>query len=244
MTVIRVLCIHGFRQTALQLKGRTRALEKRLRQYVRDHSNGRYRCELVFDVEGPHALPHIVAKDGGDVVGSKPRRAWLVTKEQYNHIDDGAWVHNPNQFLMQTEGWRESLDVLDGHLDRHGPFDCILGFSQGAAVAGYLAVRESARPPVQRRFKSVIIISGYVLAMLKELKVKNVPAMLPSLHVYGGDDKDCQVPKDCSLELAGHFDESTRSLLQTDSGHLIPSSREYVAEIGHFLLQHCASISN
>lgn len=243
MTVIRVLCIHGFRQQALQLKGRTRALEKRLRQYIRDHSGGRYRCDLLFDVEGPHTLPHIVAGEGGEVGRqSKPRRAWLVTKEQYHHTDDGAWVKNTNQILMQTEGWKESLDVLEGHLDRHGPFDCMLGFSQGAAVAGLLAVRESARPPDQRRFKSVIIVSGYVLSIMKEFEV-NTPAMMPSLHVFGGDDKDSQVPKDSSLELAEYFDESARILLQTDSGHLIPSSREYVAEIGHFLLQQCASIS-
>ncbi|GAB4817176.1 hypothetical protein N2152v2_004222 [Parachlorella kessleri] len=93
----------------------------------------------------------------------QPKRAWLLPPLQYavlhqHQIDsehpgggDGAppgspdtstcsqeWATDEWQFLHQTAGWPESWRHIQHILATQGPFDGILGFSQGAAVAAVL----------------------------------------------------------------------------------------------------------
>lgn len=53
---------------------------------------------------------------------------WLQAPE---HVGDQQQLH-------QTEGWEQSLAALQSYMQVQGPFDGLLGFSQGAAVAAAL----------------------------------------------------------------------------------------------------------
>ncbi|EFN56380.1 hypothetical protein CHLNCDRAFT_57621 [Chlorella variabilis] len=237
---LRILCLHGFRQTARNFEGRTHGLRKRLRDVA----------EFVF-VDGPHQLPawtkppaageagaeadaeagavaEAVAEAGrgpspgsppvrqesqeaavGDLdaelaaelaailaqqqadcedpteeeqrqrqqqpqrqgrqqeqqgqLGGPPRRAWLLVPEQYAALqhpqqEEAQEQHSNSsaapgpglaagyvdewQFQAQTAGWRQSEQLLSRVLGDQGPWDGVLGFSQGAAVAGFLAARQ------------------------------------------------------------------------------------------------------
>jgi predicted sulfurtransferase len=191
----RILCLHGFRQTAKSFQGRTSALRKRLKNVA----------EFVF-IDAPHTLPDIFGsihgtKDEGEDSKQKQekqtdeadqaptkspspsgsssppqpqwgqqkrlRRAWLLTPQQYANPDTipESTSLDQEQYQSQTAGLEESLKIVDQVLDTQGPWDGILGFSQGASLAALLAARECERerslPKKERRFKFVICCSGY-----------------------------------------------------------------------------------
>ena len=205
-------------------------------------TGGAVDCELCFDACGPHVLPKYLGAGGGTTYtetghdSGRSKRAWLLTPEQY-HGKTG-WLDSKTslgqQYLSQTCGWDESQTVLDNILDSKS-YDAVMGFSQGASVAAYVAMKESLNA---QRFRCAILISGYQLHLMDEFR-DDFAAPLPSLHVYGEGSKDLQIPSSESRALAGRFDSSMRQEIQTSNGHLVPSSREHVATIGSFLLQHC-----
>lgn len=254
----RILFIHGFRQTAKGFHGRTRALQKRLNQCGLRNKGVTFHFEFV---EGPHKLPHRVRNTddesiivGKDVVplcsdnhGVNVKKGWLLTQEQYDELyslkRSGAAVQEwgRDQFEQQTSGWSESHKVLENSLNQLGPFDCIFGFSQGAAIVGALCAVESLRPKEDRRFKAAILASGYVSTahneIFDECKARgNID--IPSLHIYGDDAKDGQISNRKSEELMSKFRESVA--LRHNNGHLIPSSKEQVSCIAEFIFNACS----
>jgi predicted sulfurtransferase/predicted esterase len=254
---LRILCLHGFRQTGRNFRGRTAALQKRLKEYV----------EFVF-VDGPYRLPFVVQPkmselncEASEVVSKMlntsgardPKRAWLVTPQQLSHlqitseesvtIDDkgSSYQFDTNQYKFQTEGWDESYSVLNDALERMGPCDGILGFSQGAAIAAAMAALESKSQNLSKRFKFVIICSGYISAVPEHRVALNewrdqggVP--LPSLHLYTADaEADRQIVPSESTALWECFQPQQRTLLRHGNGHLIPSTKAAAARVLHFL---------
>lgn len=179
---LRLLCLHGFRQTAKQFHGRTHALRKRLKDVA----------EFVF-VDAPHLLqcyykpkeqrqdaPTAGGSDrevavaeldsGADpsaadcAAGRRPgvaaahKRAWLLSLADTMAAASGAdsppadpnWQpapdgFDPQQLQTQTEGWEASLAALQAFIRIQGPFDGVLGFSQGAAVAAALCALQQLR---------------------------------------------------------------------------------------------------
>lgn len=227
-----ILCIHGFRQHAKGLQGRTRSLEKKLK---------RANIVLTF-VDGPHVLPW-VQKDGTVVDIKSNRRAWMVSESQYASIkrQDGdisnCWVDMDEQYRTQVAGWEESKKVIDGVLDTNC-IDCLFGFSQGAAVVGVMAGLESERPVQQRRFKCAVMASGYVPTAQEPMFQRWLSRggiNIPSMHIYGDDSKDKQVQNAESERLMDMFEQSQVRAMHHNRGHLIPSSKEEAAELIEFL---------
>jgi predicted esterase len=193
--VLHILCLHGFRQSGKQFKGRLQALQKRLRGVAR----------LSF-MDAPFELPHFISPaqeplGSGHQQQCQPRRAWLVSQpllelqRQQQHeqasrphevcmsiiptdtqnaasqhgkestpsaflqagpvgkapqatpgaspqenaaMQAPAWIDSA-QLHQQTIGWDQALAAVQLHMAAHGPYDGLLGFSQGAAVAAAVA---------------------------------------------------------------------------------------------------------
>jgi predicted esterase len=262
---LRVLCLHGFRQTASSLHGRTAALRKRLRGVA----------EFVF-ADGPHALPLLLAPGGGKTEGggdgrsggvqqARPRRAWLITPEQHAALhapaQDGEGAAGAASELgvdeaqrqRQTAGWAESGAALRRLLEEQGPFDGVMGFSQGAAVAAALCALQQGEGQGEGEgqvrtqgglLKFAILCSGYLPAepALRDALARaraGGGAPLPSLHVHAGGGAaaaaDGQVAPSESQALAECFDPRRRAALLHSGGHVIPSSRAAAQRIRHFL---------
>ena len=249
----RILCLHGFRQTAKNFQSRTAALRKRLKNVA----------ELVF-IDAPHTLPYSnkdSTKDDKDEKEEEeeaasehryPRKGWLLIPEQYNSNDNAVQqntsLFDSTQYQKQTCGWRETIETIARTLEEKGPFAGCLGFSQGAAVAAVLAALEGHRPVNQRRFKFVVLCSSYLSAVPEHQLLlqhwrrsckegSGIP--LPSLHVYGitagdgggGCEPDCKAVWEC-------FDASKRVLLRQGSGaHMqtIPRSKAATARVAEFI---------
>lgn len=160
-----------------------------------------------------------------------PRRcAWLLTPEQHaaQHEEQragtcqddvpagtaaaaaaAAWVDD-TQFQRQAAGWAESEQELQRVLREQGPFDGVLGFSQGAAVAAVLAVQHARQQQQQEQhppggiggngacegsvgagaLRFAIMCSGYrsplpAHAALLDAAAAAGGAPIPTLHIYG-----------------------------------------------------------
>eukprot|EP00897_Mesotaenium_endlicherianum_P005108 jgi/Mesen1/4625/ME000237S03664 len=91
-------------------------------------------------------------RDRGVVVPEKPGQdEWRAT---------AASQHDPLQYRRQVAGWEASRQYLQQVFREQGPFDGVLGFSQGAAVVHALTrLREQSTGAIDFRF--AILCSGF-----------------------------------------------------------------------------------
>ncbi|KAM6163113.1 esterase OVCA2 [Rhynchocyon petersi] len=204
---LRVLCLAGFRQSERGFREKTGALRKALRG----------RAELVC-LSGPHPVPEAADPDGaGPHAGSCPPeqqpRGWWFSEE--------AAVFSALEEPTVCWGLQEALDAVAQALSKLGPFDGLLGFSQGAALAALvcaLGQAGDARFPLP---KFTILVSGFCPRGhgLQEPILK-APLSLPSLHVFG--DTDRVIPSQESMRLASQFPGAVT--LNHSGGHFIPAA--------------------
>ena len=112
------------------------------------------------------------------------------------------------QWRQQTEGWPASEAALLDVLQHEGPFDGVLGFSQGAAVAAALCAQQQQpaavsmqarrrwhRPRPSLRF--AILCSGYPSAAPEHraMHAEVGPLQLPTLHVFGSHAAQTRRPQ-------------------------------------------------
>lgn len=236
---LRILCLHGFRQNASSFKGRTASLAKKLKNIA----------ELVF-VDAPHELPFIYQPladqnhscDSAFAQQCPPfnhcnkRFAWLIAGD-YDGKHDAEWQmakipFNSLQYQQQTEGLEKSIEYLKTLFSQVGPFDGILGFSQGAAMAALVSAhREKLKGDINFRF--VILCSGFAVNMAGYAEGS---INCPSLHIFGNKEgKDRQIDCQASKQLASLFENGCSVIIEHDLGHIIPTRSPYIAEIKDFL---------
>ncbi|XP_041582725.1 esterase OVCA2 [Vulpes lagopus] len=204
---LRVLALAGFRQSERGFREKTGALRKALRG----------RAELVC-LSGPHLVSGAVGSEGAGPDSEpclppeeQPRGWWFSEQE--------ADVFNALSQPTVCRGLEEALGTVAQALKRLGPFDGLLGFSQGAALAALvcaLGQAGDARFPLP---KFIILVSGFCPRGLgPEESVLQGPLSLPSLHVFG--DTDCVIPSQESMQLASRFTGAIT--LTHPGGHFIP----------------------
>lgn len=146
-------------------------------------------AELVY-IDAPHAS------------GDNDGRAW------WHASDDGS----------RYEGMQESIEHIASVVESRGPFDGVVGFSQGAVFGSILL----AHPNTRRYWRYGVLISGFPA---RDNAVKDADwyqlVHIPSLHVYGENDK--LVPPAFSALLADRFVASRRHVHL--GGHLPPFAR-------------------
>jgi len=122
-------------------------------------------------------------------------------------------------------GFEESLEYLKEVFKTQGPFDGILGFSQGGVMAAILCGM-LGQPGSNISFKFAMLFSAYA-TKVKRLRehYKQVPKAFPTLQVFGGE-KDTFVPPESSRELAGLFPKDVTTIYEHKGGHYIPVTAE------------------
>lgn len=192
---LRLLALHGYRQSERRFRQRTGALRKDLRG----------RAELVaFDA--PHLVPG-GEEDGADD-GDDPPRGW--------------WFSRPGAFeareaAEEPAGLDEALAAVAEALAERGPFDGLLGFSQGAALAAMVcALRARGDPRFPVAF--AILVAGFASRAPAHGHFYREPIALPTLHVVG--EADAVIAAPLSLELAQSFVEPV--VVTHPGGHFVP----------------------
>jgi predicted esterase len=136
-----------------------------------------------------------------------------------------------------------------------GPFDGVLGFSQGAAMAlllcalqslrdtGAAATAEVADDPITSqllelagpiRFRFVLLCSGFVPPVPALAPLLRVPLALPALVLLGTGDRQTHGGA-LSEAAAAALDAAHATVLRHDMGHVIPTAPVHVVVMRAFL---------
>jgi len=122
---------------------------------------------------------------------------------------------------MAYAGAKESVDAVRKAFAEHGPFDGILGFSQGAAMTALLCGMRQQNLPENAwlDFRFAILVSGFK-PRAKELSHNfEQPIEVPSLHIIGETDDKVAPAK--SMDMLAGF--ASPVLYNHPGGHYIPS---------------------
>ncbi|XP_020380558.2 esterase OVCA2 [Rhincodon typus] len=207
--VLRLLCVHGYRQDGRSFRERTGSLRKALRK----------RAELLYVSSplrvplslGASAQPPAVAGDGTQMGETEEDgRGWWFSnpaEDSFNALDR----------VESCKGLEESLETISKAMTELGPFDGIMGFSQGAAlVAMVCALKQKGDPRFQ--FDFAILVAGFKSRCKLHEHFYQEPIAVPSLHVFG--DTDRVIPGQLSQDLSTSFVDPV--ILTHSGGHFVP----------------------
>lgn len=137
---------------------------------------------------------------------------------------------------MEWGKFDETVKFLEGVFTQQGPFDGILGFSQGACVAGVLsAMLEHGRLPSGISFSFAVLISGFEPRDERYRDIcspQHKITKVRSLHVVGQADE--VVDPSRSLQVADLFHNPT--IVEHDKGHMVPSDKRVRDALKSFML--------
>eukprot|EP00457_Paulinella_chromatophora_P013886 gb/GEZN01014243.1/.p1 GENE.gb/GEZN01014243.1/~~gb/GEZN01014243.1/.p1 ORF type:complete len:279 (-),score=44.91 gb/GEZN01014243.1/:126-962(-) len=206
----RVLCLHGFRTSGEVLKWQLSFLLKRLHEKSGTHWEFSY-------LDAP--LPASGTTDAMimEIFGTGPYYEW--------------WNAEKKGEEMVYRGSTATITYVKAYLDKHGPFDALLGFSQGAAVVSVLSALNASqgwhRTHPRRQWTFDVLMCG-VPAAASEFKSLFVePLCTPSLHVLDRMDP----VKSRSEELYEVYAGGRRHRVEKNEGHFPPRRRDVNDEI-------------
>ena len=247
---LKILCLHGYAQNAEFFRQRTGSIRKKLKStcdfhflnvgksYTTQASSTRladpirsatHMCEPCLG-QAPHEatasfLPTDVNGDAGE--GRGDQRGWWNAAEA---------AESPGQSKTYV-GLEDSLALARQTLQEDGPFDGLLGFSQGATLGAILCLAPSSLPPLPP-LRFAVLVSGFMprdpaLELLVGTADGRPPLRvpLPSLHVMGENDQ--LVAATSSRRLSDCFAGAT--LHYHEGGHLVPSSADFRALLKDFV---------
>eukprot|EP00004_Rigifila_ramosa_P006886 TRINITY_DN1781_c0_g1_i1.p1 TRINITY_DN1781_c0_g1~~TRINITY_DN1781_c0_g1_i1.p1 ORF type:complete len:840 (-),score=221.43 TRINITY_DN1781_c0_g1_i1:1266-3746(-) len=208
---MKILVLHGFTQSAVFLRSRTAKLRAALAgtgiQLI--YANGAVtadtsakavrECAAVTSSSQSMPPPQFLETDDGesDYVGE--RRAWWNVREP-----------TPGQVVY--DGLDQSLAALKQLWHAQGPFDGVIGLSQGATLAAILT-----QLPDWSSLKFAVCVSGFLPAVPPFNRISHV--MLPSFHIIGQADRLLENSKSHALA-AAFLDPIVR---EHDGGHFAPN---------------------
>ncbi|KAK2828253.1 hypothetical protein Q5P01_019287 [Channa striata] len=222
MAPLRVLCVHGYRQNGASFRDKTGALRKLLRKQV----------ELVY-VSAPHGVRRAggggeaaAKEDGSDCGpgGDEDPRGWWFSDVQ-------ARSFNAQQQCEESLGLDESVEVVREAVKAQGPFDGIMGFSQGAAFVAMLCSLQQQQLEPEFNFRFAILVAGFRSACKEHQKFYSAPLQIPSLHVFGLEDR--VIPDNMSRELLPSFQDA--QVLTHPGGHFVPAASAHRQTYQDFL---------
>jgi predicted esterase len=206
MRKARVLCLHGYAQNAEFFRSRLGALRKALKSVVAD----------FHFIDAPHAA---TAEFLGDVPEDRGAAlGWFNPKE----TTKGARPAISREYV----GLEASLRAVRRAVEEHGPFDGVLGFSQGGTIAALCCLRpelwwEGPHSP----FGFAVLFSAFEprdASFALAASPSDPPVVLPSFHCFGLADPS--VPPASSKRVAARFSGAREH--EHEGGHGVPSDAQ------------------
>lgn len=114
---LKFLCLHGYRQNGESFKSKIGSFRKHVCKYA----------DFVF-INAPHVVPAGSAGSSGS--RNQDQRSWWFNKE------DGTFSGTHRS--AHVVGFKESVELVEKVWREQGPFQGLLGFSQGACFVGLL----------------------------------------------------------------------------------------------------------
>ncbi|XP_026227893.1 esterase OVCA2 [Anabas testudineus] len=221
MAPLRVLCVHGYRQNSGSFREKTGALRKLLKK----------QAELVY-LSAPHSVKHTCTEETPDKEngpgpgpgGDEDPRGWWFSDIQ-------ARSFSAQQHCEESLGLIESVTAVREAVKVQGPFDGIMGFSQGAAFVAMLCSLQEQKLEPDFSFRFAIVVAGFRSACTEHQKFYDAPLQIPSLHVFGLEDR--VIPDNMSRELLPSFKDP--QVLTHAGGHFVPAASAHRQTYQDFL---------
>jgi predicted esterase len=234
----------GFTQSGPSFHAKTRALEKNLTKAFPSGITLHYPTapHRLAPADIPFPLPSSTSNDS-DAPEEVDAWAWWRRKD----------ISSDNGDPYTYEGLEKGISSIADVLKTEGPFDGVIGFSQGGACAGIVAsllesgrkeafgkdgimpfpesFAEGAHPPL----KFAVSYSGFAPRDLKLYRGFYEPKITtPMLHVLGTLDAVVEEAK--SLALVEACKESEGRVVYHPGGHFLPASQKaYVGALIGFM---------
>lgn len=142
------------------------------------------------------------------------QKGWWFSDAQTHSFD-------ARQECESSLGLEQSLEVVQMAVKELGPFDGILGFSQGAALVAMLCSLQEQKLDPTFDFRFAILVAGFRSACAQhQYFYKDVNITVPSLHVFGQHDKVIQ--EQMSRDLLPLFPGA--QVLNHQGGHFVPAA--------------------
>ncbi|XP_044254437.1 esterase AGAP003155 isoform X1 [Tribolium madens] len=202
---LKILAIHGYRQNAETFKQKTGSFRKMVHKWA----------EFTY-ITAPHKVTLIDDLNQTDDINigqsqDEEQYGWFFNRD--DHTFRGIRKGGP------AIGFADSVKFVEEVFEKEGPFDGILGFSQGACFVGLLCDLQQ-RHLTKCKFNFAIMASGFKSGCLPHLKYFIETITLPSLHVYGESDKI--IPTEMSGTLSEAFLEPR--IVKHPGGHYLPAT--------------------
>jgi len=183
-------------------------------------------AEFIF-IDAPHKpnLPTEPEQDKTPQNNREDPRAWWFSRadQQFSSRD----------VTELDDGFTETVQYVLDFIKKEGPFDGIVAFSQGAALAFLLLALERLGK-VDLKLRCVILVSAFpsLSSKHKELVGQEIVG-IPSLHVFGSNDQT--VNCDISRRLAEKFVDPPAICIEHTGGHFIPTLTPYKQTILEYM---------
>lgn len=209
MGKLRILCLHGYRQNEQSFREKTGGLRKLIKR----------EAEFVF-TSAPHVIP-------------EPENLARLPPDQ----ERGWFFSRPEKAYKATDetdvclGLEESIEHVEMVMEQSGPYDGLLGFSQGACFISLLCSHKARHPDSPVQFRFVVLFAGFKSLLVPHVEEYAVPFAAPSLHAVG--ESDGVVPLKMAEDLLPCFVNATP--YRHSGGHYIPASPPLRTAIQDFL---------
>ncbi|XP_077517548.1 esterase OVCA2-like isoform X2 [Amblyomma americanum] len=211
-----ILCLHGYRQDAAGFKSKLGGFRKATKSLL----------DLVFI-----DAPHLIENDALCVGDNEGGRGWWFSSEK---------SFSAREYTDTCRGFEESVKAIEQACKLEGPFDGILGFSQGAAMAAMILLMQCLKK-VECSFKFGVLVAGFRSrsSAHDHLFAKEGLIDVPTLHIVG--ETDNIIPKAQAIEILPFF--VSPSVLYHPGGHFLPTSGQCKMDYIDFFKQ-MASMHN
>ncbi|ETV91301.1 hypothetical protein H310_14123 [Aphanomyces invadans] len=211
---LRLLCLHGWRTNAAVMNAQLQGFRKAFGPDGVDFTI----LHAPFAASGP---AHTTVSDNFD----GPFFEW------WDYIEHPAGAPKRHEYV----GWKASLEFAMDRIDRDGPFDALVGFSQGAGMATLLTAHYSSTTRIP--YSAVVLCCGLLPrdGMPRGLAL---PLSIPSFHILGKADSRYGWGR----KLLSAYDPRQRQVFEHAGGHRFPVYPEYMAtynSIAHDLRAIC-----
>lgn len=213
----KILMLHGLAQTGTYFSSKTKHFREELEK-------------LGYHLYYPTCPNRYPAADIPDSLLDS-----VATEPNSNEVV--AWIENDQ--VNHTYFLPESTTTfLHNYIIENGPFDGVVGFSQGAGLAGYLMTDFNGllnlTTEEQPTLKFFMSFSGFrFVPEIYQRQYNDNVITIPSLHVRGELDTVTEPQK--IQALFNSCSENSRTLLIHGGGHFVPNSRGFVKKVVDWL---------
>jgi predicted esterase len=208
---IRLLVLHGFCDSAQNREHHMRSLIRSMKDIEFCFINSPF----LFVDHGFVAAP--------EMISNEQRYQWMSYRPEWSVAD------------YSYDTLSDSITHVIDYIHRKGPFDGLLGFSQGAIVcaAALLNIPHCPSLPDCVRFAILVGCPAINDSTLKSaLEMAHQHKQLPTLHISGMNDT--LVTSTMSKTIFNYFNNSQAEFYTHKGGHYCPSDAEFRQKLREF----------